>query len=193
LSPRAAARLESLGFKAVYDYAAGKADWGSFGLPIEGRRDSNTRVGAHARPDVPTCGLGDKLRELCERVSDAGWDTCFVVDERRVVLGRLGRSALSRKGDSSVEDAMTPGPSTVRPSLALDEAVERMRVQNLTSLPVTHSDGVLVGLLRREDAERARSRNRQLRRVEGQAPPLYGAVPAPVWAKRASAFTSERS
>jgi hypothetical protein len=51
---------------------------------------------------------------------------------------------------------MTLGPSTVRPSLGLDEAVERLRAQNLTSLPVTHSDGVLVGLLRLEDAEHAR-------------------------------------
>jgi CBS domain-containing protein len=50
---------------------------------------------------------------------------------------------------------MTAGPSTVRPSLELDQAVERMRAQNLTGLPVTRSDGVLLGLLRRDDAERA--------------------------------------
>jgi CBS domain-containing protein len=50
---------------------------------------------------------------------------------------------------------MTLGPSTVRPSLELDKAVERMRRQHLTSLPVTRSDGVLVGIIRREDAERA--------------------------------------
>jgi Mg/Co/Ni transporter MgtE len=155
LSPRAAARLESLGFGDVYDYVAGKADWGSFGLPIEGRRDSATRAGAYARTDVPTCGLGERLGEVCQRVRDAGWDTCFVVDERRVVLGRLGRSALSRDGEVSVEEAMTLGPSTVRPSFGLEEAVQRMQAQNLTSLPVTYSDGVLVGLLRREDAERA--------------------------------------
>jgi len=158
MSPRAAARLESLGFKDVYDYVAGKADWASFGLPIEGRRDSAIRVGAHARTDVPVCGLRDTLSEICERVRDAGWDTCFVVDERRVVLGRLGRSALARDAGTSVEEAMTSGPSTVRPSFGLDEAVQRMRAQNLTSLPVTRSDGVLVGLLQREDAEQAVAR-----------------------------------
>jgi Mg/Co/Ni transporter MgtE len=157
LSPRAAARLESLGFEGVYDYVAGKADWGSFGLAIEGRRDSATRVGAQARADVPTCGLGERLGEVSERVRDVGWDTCFVVDERRVVLGRLGRSALARGSAASVEEAMMPGPSTVRPSFGLDEAVQRMQARSLTSLPVTHSDGFLVGLLRREDAERALS------------------------------------
>jgi Mg/Co/Ni transporter MgtE len=158
LSPRAASRLESIGFERVYDYVAGKADWGSFGLPLEGRRDSATRVGAYARTDVPTCGLGEPLREVSERVRNARWDSCFVIDEHRVVLGRLGRSALGRDGDVSVEEAMTPGPSTVRPSLELDRAVQRMHAQRLSSLPVTRSDGVLVGLVRREDAERALQR-----------------------------------
>jgi Mg/Co/Ni transporter MgtE len=95
------------------------------------------------------------LREVSERVRNAGWDTCFVVDERRVVLGRLGPSELARQGDVPVEKAMTPGPRTVRPSFELDRAVERMQEQRLSSLPVTHSDGVLVGAIRREDAERA--------------------------------------
>ncbi len=50
---------------------------------------------------------------------------------------------------------MTAGPRTVRPSFELDKALERMQAQNLTGLPVTRSDGVLVGLLRRADAEHA--------------------------------------
>ena len=148
-------RLAGFGFEQVYDYVAGKADWGSFGLPLEGRRDSVTRVGAYARTDVPVCGLGDRLEEVCERVREAGWDTCFVVDERRVVLGRLGRSTVAGGGEVSIEEAMTLGPSTVRPSYGLNEAVERMQAQGLTSLPVTRSDGVLIGLLQRVEAEQA--------------------------------------
>jgi len=95
------------------------------------------------------------MADVRERVAAAGWDTCFVTDATGVVLGRLGRAALAGSDDVSVEEAMTLGPSTVRPSLELDKAIERMRDQNLTSLPVTRSDGVLVGILRREDAERA--------------------------------------
>lgn len=155
MSPRAASRFESLGFAQVYDYVAGKADWGSFGLPLEGRRPSVTRVGAHARTDVPACCPQDRLSGVRERVRAAGWDTCFVTNGHGVVLGRLGRAALAGGDDVSVEEAMTPGPSTVRPSLELDTAVERMRTQNLTTLPVTRSDGVLIGVLRREDAEHA--------------------------------------
>jgi hypothetical protein len=33
MSPRAAWRLESIGFQHVYDYVAGKADWGGAGRP----------------------------------------------------------------------------------------------------------------------------------------------------------------
>ncbi len=155
MSPRAAARLASIGFPRVYDYVAGKADWGSAGLPLEGSSGSETRAGAHARRDVPTCRLDEPLAQIRERVRQADWDTCFVVDEEGVVLGRLGRSALQRDDELSVEQAMTPGPSTIRPSARLNEVVARMRTQNLSNLPVTTSDGQLVGLLAREDAERA--------------------------------------
>lgn len=50
---------------------------------------------------------------------------------------------------------MTLGPSTIRPSARLDAMVERMRRQNLNNLPVTTSDGRLVGLLTLRDAEEA--------------------------------------
>jgi CBS domain-containing protein len=95
------------------------------------------------------------LRDVCERLGEGGWDTCFIVDEGRVVLGRLGRRAIRGREDVSAEQAMTLGPSTIRPSARLRDVVERMQRQKLTSLPVTTSDGRLVGLLLREDAERA--------------------------------------
>ena len=155
MSPRAAARLESLGFVQVYDYVAGKADWGSFGLPLEGMEGSETGAGAHARSDVPTCRRDDRLHDLCVRLRESDWDTCFVLDERAVVLGRIGRQALRERSDLSAEEAMTPAPSTIRPSARLRDAVERMRSQALTGLPVTTPDGRLVGLLRLSDAEQA--------------------------------------
>ena len=62
MSPRAASRLESIGFERVYDYVAGKADWGSAGLRLEGANGSDTRAGAHLRTDVPTCRLDDRLQ-----------------------------------------------------------------------------------------------------------------------------------
>lgn len=155
MSPRAASRLESLGFEHVYDYVAGKADWGSFGLPLEGTNSSETHAGAHVRRDVPTCRPDDRLDDVCDLLDASQWDTCFVVNDRGVVLGRLGRRAIRERTDVTAAEAMTLGPSTVRPSARLKAMVERMRRQKLTGLPVTRSDGVLVGLLRRDEAERA--------------------------------------
>jgi CBS domain-containing protein len=162
MSPRAASRLESIGFTQVYDYVAGKADWGSAGLPLEGENGSETRAGAHVRTHVPTCRLGDRLQDICEQLDESGWDTCFVVDDRRVVLGRIGRRAIRGRADVSAEEAMTPGPSTIRPSARLGDVVERMERQKLTNLPVTTSEGQLVGLLLRNNAERAASQLSEL-------------------------------
>jgi CBS domain-containing protein len=155
MSPRAAWRLESIGFEHVYDYVAGKADWGSFGLPFEGAEGSETRVGAYIRTDVPNCWLSDRLQQVCGRLDESGWDTCFVLNDEGVVLGRIGRRAIEGREDVTAEEAMTPGPSTIRPSARLREIVERMRRQHLTNLPVTTPDGRLVGLVTRRDAEQA--------------------------------------
>jgi rhodanese-related sulfurtransferase len=35
-SPKAARKLDELGYQEVYDYEAGKDDWKSAGLPVEG-------------------------------------------------------------------------------------------------------------------------------------------------------------
>lgn len=158
MSPRAASRLESLCFEQVYDYVAGKADWGSFGLPLEGNEPSETRAGAHLRTDAPNCAPDDRLLAVCKRLDETGWGTCFVLDERGVVLGRIGRRAIRGSSDVTAEEAMTLGPSAIRPSARLEAVVERMRRQSLTSLPVTRPDGRLVGLLTLADAETALAR-----------------------------------
>jgi len=69
------------------------------------------------------------------------------------VLGRLGRKAIGSDDDQSVEEAMTEGPSTVRPSIRLDVLLKRMQSKNLNSLLVTTPDGKLVGLVLRSQAE----------------------------------------
>jgi Mg/Co/Ni transporter MgtE len=152
MSPRAAARLESMGFEQVYDYVAGKADWGSAGLPLEGTL--GPRAGELARRDLPACRLDDRLQDVRRSVASQDLDQCLVVDDENVVLGRLGRSALAREDDVLVVEAMSEGPATVRPSITTEDLLERMRRRNLTSYVVTTSDGRLVGLVLRADLER---------------------------------------
>jgi CBS domain-containing protein len=135
----------------VFDYEGGKKDWGTYGLPHIGTSVPGRLAGDVARRDVPTCLLSDRLSEARERVRAAGWDTCVVINEERVVVGRLGRKAIASDSDETVEEAMTPGPSTVRPSIGADALLERMRERKLTSSVVTTPDGRLVGLARRDD------------------------------------------
>ena len=75
------------------------------------------------------------------------WDACIVVNEERVVLGRLGRKALAETADVIVEEVMSEGPSTVRPTATLRETRERLRPKGNTTALVTTSDGRLVGVV----------------------------------------------
>jgi Mg/Co/Ni transporter MgtE len=142
-----------MGFASVYDYTAGKKSWGSYGLPHEGTNVPERTAGDIAHADVPTCTLDESLVEVRVRVRAAGWDTCIVINEERVVLGRLGRRAVASDGDESVEAAMSSGPSTVRPGIGTDALLERMRQRNMTSYLVTTPDGRLIGLVRRDELE----------------------------------------
>ncbi len=156
MSPRAAWRLESLGFTDVYEYSAGKSDWGAVGLPLEGK--ASVRVKDIARVDVPTCRLADTVATARLRAKD--WGTCIVVNEEGVVFGRLFKEQLEGDPNARVGDVMRPGTSTFRPNVSAVKMLDYMdRRHHETSL-VTTSDGRLVGLVLREDVERAAGRRR---------------------------------
>ena len=153
MSPRAAWRLESLGFTQVYDYVAGKADWFASGLRMEGRLAAVPRIGDVARRDVPICRLFDQVGSVRRQAEEAGWDTCVVINDKRVVLGLLRGKELDSDPQRTAEQVMRPGPTTFRPNVPVKEMAERMRERGARSILVTTSDGKLIGLLRREDAE----------------------------------------
>jgi Mg/Co/Ni transporter MgtE len=154
MAPRAAARLETMGFREVYEYKAGKVDWMAAGLPTEGTNAAHPRAGDVARKDVPVCGLGERLGDVRDRVRAAGWDAAVVVDADRVVLGLLRYKELGKEADLLIEQAMRPGPSTFRPYVAIKQMADVMVEHNLENSPVTTSDGRLIGLLMRADAVR---------------------------------------
>ena len=154
MSPRAACRLETLGFSQVYDYAPGKADWLARGLPREGANASERRAADLVVDDVVTCELGDRVNEVAPRVAVSRYGFAFVVAPGRTLLGRLRRAALESGGDAMAEAVMEPGPSTVRADAPLPSLAERMRRRDLTNLPVTTPEGILLGVVRRSDIER---------------------------------------
>jgi Mg/Co/Ni transporter MgtE len=150
----------------VYDYGAGKQDWLAAGLPVEGRGADVPRAGTVARDDVPTCRLDERLGGVADRAREAGWDAAVVVNDDRVVLGLLREEELAGDPDERVERAMRPGPSTFRPHVHIVEMARYMVEHDLASTPITTGDGVLLGLLRREDAVAAAAEFQRRHREE---------------------------
>ena len=154
MSPRAAWRLEQLGFGSVYEYVNGKSEWLGYGLPTEGKDATTPRAGHVVRRDVPTCRVDDGLEIARERMRGAGWDACVVVNESDIVLGRLRESKLGGEfAGWTVEEVMEAGPTTVRPDESLADLVERMHQAGAGQIIVTSPDGRLIGILRRDEAE----------------------------------------
>ena len=161
MSPRAACRLESLGFQNVFDYVAGKEDWIAKGLPIEGTAAGVPRVGDVCRSDPPTCHLTDRIGDVRERVTAAAWDMCVVVNADICILGRIRAKALQSDDEALVESVMEPGPTTQRPDVILGPLTQRMRERNVEHILVSTAAGRLIGVLYREDAERLEEAARQ--------------------------------
>jgi CBS domain-containing protein len=155
MSPRAACRLETLGFDQVYDYIAGKADWLAHGLAIGGADSGRPTVGRLARTDVVTCSLSDLAGDVRAQVEGSPYGFALVVSSGGVLLGRLRRAALEGDPRRTADEAMEPGPSTVRPDTAPDKLAERLRSLDLRTALVTDPEGVLIGVVRREDLEQS--------------------------------------
>ena len=153
MSPRAAWRLESLGFTRVFDYVGGKADWFAAGLPREGSLASVPRTGDIARRDDATCRLTDKTSDVVARARQVGQNTVIVTTPGGVVLGRIRIDQLGDGSEALAEDVMESGPTTTRADTTLEAINERFQVRNVDSILVATSDGRLVGTLYKSDVE----------------------------------------
>ncbi len=159
MSPRAAARLESLGFNKVYDYEAGKSDWLASPLPTEGRAAGKLDAAAMVRGDDIACHLGERLGDVANRVRAAGKNVCIVVNDRHIVLGRIRGRAFEGDPNSLVEDVMRSGPSTIRPDTDLRKVMKTLRDGNVSSTLVANQEGRLIGTVYLEDVERGLAAN----------------------------------
>jgi Mg/Co/Ni transporter MgtE len=153
MSPRAAWRLETLGFDA-YDYADGKADWIAHGLPREGKNVGALYAGEMIDRDPPTCPLSADLDTVRAALDGSRYGFCLVVTDERILLGRVGKSALrDAEPDARAEDFMEPSPSTVRPNTPAKQLTERLAKRELRTAVVTTPEGRLLGVFHRPEAE----------------------------------------
>jgi CBS domain-containing protein len=155
MSPRAAWRLERLGFSA-YDYSAGKADWLAAGLPSVRRPGGASRALEVADRNPPTCRPDETVREVTAR-RDRG--PVVVTTDTHVVLGVLTDGELTGDPTQIAEMAMQPGPTTVRADEPLDPLLQRMHDRKIDAVLVTTPEGTLLGVIRAASVDPGRTRD----------------------------------
>ncbi len=140
MSPRAAWRLERLGFGHVYDYVAGKVDWMAAGLPTVRANTTERRAIDGVDDAPPSCAPDTPVRDLTKGRS------IIVLNASGIVLGRV---PASRPGgpERTAEEVMQPGPTTVRANEPLDPLLARMADRKVTEMLVTTPEGRLLGVV----------------------------------------------
>jgi len=153
MSPRAATRLEQLGFD-VYDYALGKVDWMAHGLPMEGTAAQRPTAVSFVRDDVATCDLEERVPAIRQRIDGSPYGFALVLADR-VLLGRVRHSRLDESpADASAEQLMEPGPSTTRPHTDPAELASKLDHRGAITAILTTPEGELIGVVRRADLNR---------------------------------------
>ena len=101
-----------MGFIGVYDHVAGKVDWLAAG-PSTVRAEPTPRVIDSVSQDLVTCDPSEEVAGLLQRMQEAGRSFAVVLNDHRVILGRI-RTSTATGVTGRVEDVMEPGPATVR-------------------------------------------------------------------------------
>ena len=161
MSPRAAARLETLGFDKVYDYVSGKTDWIAAGLPTVRQSGGLPTAGNTLRAGDIVGHTGERLGDVARRARAEGKDEVLVVDDRHIVLGRIRGAAFDGDPDALIEDVMRPGPATIRPDTPLETVVGTLGSAGVVSTLVTDPDGRLIGTVYLEDARSRLARHEE--------------------------------
>ena len=151
MSPRAACRLDRLGFAEVYDYAPGKVDWLAHNLPTHGTLADAPTAGTRLRTDAVTASPEEPIGVVQARIEASRYGFALVLAEDRTLLGRLRKSALDGDPKAAAEQVMEPGPVTIRPHEPLDRVAARLREHKLTTGLVTDPEGHFLGLVHHDD------------------------------------------
>ena len=130
---------------------------------MEGRTAGRRRAIDACRTDIPTCGPGERLGVVRERVEAAGQRVCIVVNDDGVVFGRLRGKAWEGDDAAPVEQVMALAPKTIRPDVFLHEIGPQMHEGRFATVILTsygsHQGGRFLGLLHRDDVDRTLAEN----------------------------------
>ena len=155
MSPRAACRLDTLGFPEVYDYVAGKVDWLAHNLPVEGDRPDFPTAGRVIRVDAVLCRPTARVADVREAVERSRYPFALVTSDDGRLLGRAPSSALDPALNRAVWDVAEPGPKTFRPHVSVEKVVAVLADKGLRWAIITTPEGRVLGVASREDLEAA--------------------------------------
>ena len=133
----------------------GRQDWSGGGLPIEGEKAQEQRIGSFAHRDVPTARLGDKVGDIARRAEGSGYDIAVVVTPGGVVLGILDPKTLVVSSTARVEEVMRPGPATYRPDVPVQELLQKLAPKHVGRALVATPEGRLLGVFFTDDGSSA--------------------------------------
>jgi hypothetical protein len=144
MSPRAAWRLERLGYQPVYDYAAGKVAWMAAGLPTVRADAPERRALDAADRSPPTCTPETPLDTsgLDATGNPISWSTANAScsDGSHPGAAPADRSALA-------DVVMETGPTTVRAHEPLEPLLQRANRRQVRHVIVTTPKGRLLGVV----------------------------------------------
>lgn len=109
--------------------------------------------------NVETCKPADTVTEAARRMHDRKVGTIVVVDEEAKPMGLLSdRDVVTRLvaagGDptrTTVQDIMSPMPTSVVRDASIEEALGQMRLGHMRRLPVVDGMDKLVGMIALDD------------------------------------------
>ncbi|BBG05850.1 MULTISPECIES: CBS domain-containing protein [Pseudonocardia] len=152
MSPRAACRLDTLGFSQVYDYMPGKVDWLARNLPVEGTDAGAPLIGRHLRDEVVTAAPDEPIADVRACVAASPHSFALVTTADRVLLGRLRGTHLDHADANAVTaEVMEAGPSTLRPHEPVDAVRAHLVDKGHAYAIVTDPDGRLLGTVHADD------------------------------------------
>jgi predicted transcriptional regulator len=126
----------------------GKMDWLAYGLPMEKKPRGVTMLVEHLQKEFPIARLNDPAGDVQLRLEQAGSRMCPVLSEDGVLLGVFAPLNGSIEPSTPVKNVMDPAPTTVRPSVSIDNAIKQLAKNKAEELLVTSSDGKLLGMFR---------------------------------------------
>jgi len=99
----------------------------------------------HMQLELPTCRLDEPVGQAGARAEERGYSVCPVVNEKRIVLGVIGKRDWDTDPTAPADQLMDSAPTTLRPSDPLEKAQQLLQKTDHRAVLVTDSDGKLLG------------------------------------------------